>query len=76
MNKEIASNIMGFMSRVQLQGVEVPAYHEAMCELQKFAHPPKDEPLGFDGNGVEYAPCKSDRSVNVYAKETVNGTDY
>ena len=65
MNKLIANNIIGFMSRVQLQGVEVPAYHEAMCELQKFAHPPKDEPLSFDGNEAESIPCKSDRSVKV-----------
>ena len=65
MNQKIASNIMGFMSRVQLQGVEVPAYHEAMCELQKFAHPQMDKPVSFDGNRAESVPCGGDRSVKV-----------
>lgn len=59
MNKEIASNIMGFMSRVQLQGVEVPAYHEAMCALHEIAsHKDVESPYMGDGK-----------------KETDNGTD-
>ena len=55
MNKVIAQNIMGFMSRVQLQGVEVPAYHEAMCALHEIAA----------GNETKPTNCVGERVVKV-----------
>lgn len=59
MNKLIANNIIGFMSRAQLQGIEVPAYHEAMCALHEIASHKEVEPTTM-GDGK---------------KETDNGTD-
>lgn len=74
MNNLIAKNIMGFMGRVQLQGVEVPVYHEAMCALYEIANHKESD----GGAKAVSVPCSGESSVKidgVDAKETANGTD-
>lgn len=60
MNKVIAKNIMGFMQRVQLQGVEVPAYHEAMCALHEISTKNNGE-LSLDDSDVKSTPSSEEQ---------------
>lgn len=60
MNKVIAKNIMGFMQRVQLQGVEVPAYHEAMCALYEISTKNNGE-LSLDDSDVKSTPSSEEQ---------------